>query len=239
MKRILIVICIFFLNEYANGQIYLGASSGVSITKFRTHDVSNKNKINNAKCKNLIGFNIDIPILFKLNKNIAIESGLSYLNMGTKIDVSQSLYRIIDQTDPIYQSLIHDGDAKYRLDYLSLPLTIHLTIPFNKYSVYVKAGGYISSLIHGANKSTGTKSKRNLNFGDEKLNTFDWGGIVGIGATRNVGKGYLFFDAKYMIGASNLNKSNFLYSLPFGMNEINNRGAFLNIGYMINLGKVK
>jgi hypothetical protein len=237
MKRILIIILIFFLNQYANGQVYVGLSSGVSISKLRVYDGSNA--INSPKCKKLIGFDIDASILFKLNKYIAIQSGLSYLNMGTKIDGSQSLYRTIDQADPIYQSLIREGDVKYRLDYLSLPLTINFTIPLNKYSVYVKAGGYISSLLYGTSKGKESAFKRILNFDNERLNTFDWGGIIGIGATRNIGKGYLFFDAKYMIGLSNLNKSNYQYSLPFGMNEINNRGAFLNIGYMFKLSKTK
>jgi hypothetical protein len=237
MKRILIIILIFFLNQYANGQIYVGLSSGVSISKLRVQNGSNT--INSPKCKNLIGFDIDASILFKLNKYIAIQSGLSYLNMGTKIDGRNSSYYVINLDNPIYIALMGGGDAKYRLNYLSIPITINFTIPLNKYSVYLKAGGYISSLLYGTNKETEIQSKRNLNFGDEKLNTLDFGGILGIGVTRNIGKGYLFFDAKYMIGLSNLNKSNYQYSLPFGMNEINNRGAFLNIGYMFKLSKTK
>lgn len=235
MKRILIIISILLVNLYANGQVYLGLSSGVAITKFKIYESSST--FNNPKCKSLIGFNIDMPILFKLNKNIAIQSGLSYLNMGTTIDADYSSYNVIDVNDPIYQALITGGDTKYRLNYLSIPLTFNFTIPLNKYSVYARAGGYMSTLLYGTSKRTETKEKRKLDLDDEELNTVDVGGIFGLGVTRNIGNGYVFFDAKYMIGTSNLNESSYLFEPPFGVHELNNRGLFLNVGYMFNLGK--
>lgn len=234
MKQIFIITFILFVSQIANAQVYVGLSSGVAITKFKT--TSEGPTLNKPSCKSLVGFNLDVPVLFKLTKNVAIQSGLSYLNMGTTINRDYSSYYVIDVTDPIYQALLNIDDTKYRLNYLSVPLTCNFSIPLNKYSVYIKAGGYISTLLYGTNKSVESDSKKKLDLGREQLNTLDIGGILGGGMSRTIGSGFLFFDVRYMIGISNLNESTDILALSFGSNEVNNRGVFFNVGYMFNLG---
>jgi hypothetical protein len=235
MRQISICMLLTFIYAYSYGQVYVGLSSGVAITKIRIEEGTEN--FNRPESKTLPGFNMDVPILFKFNKHISLQSGLSYLNMGATLAMNNS-YRVIDVSDPIYQSLRYN-DAKYRLNYLSVPITFNYTIPLKYLSVYARAGGYISTLLYGTSKEEDRNSKRTINLNDEKLNSLDFGSVAGIGITRDLGKGFLFMDAKYMIGLSNLNDSADSFAVPYGNNKLYNRGGFFNIGYMLNLGKAQ
>jgi len=160
--------------------------------------------------------------------------------MGTTIDPNFSKYHVIDINDPIYQSL-RNTDAKYKLNYLSIPITLKISVPLNKYSLYAKGGGYVSYLLYGKSyeKTKTYNYTRNLNFEEEQIKRLDLGIIFGMGVTRELGPGFLFLDARYMLGLSDLNNSSNIYSVPFGIQKVHNRGLFLNAGYMFRLGKAK
>lgn len=235
MKKIIVIIS-FIISQQAFSQVYLGLSSGVALTKLRTQNSSSN--LNTSSFTNLTGFNIEVPALFILNKNLAIQSGIGYINMGSTIDKSLSTYFVIDQNDPIYQALT-GGDTKYRLNYLSIPLTLKISVPINKYSLYARGGGYLSYLLYGTSVEKKFDIKRTLDFDEEHLNRMDVGAVLGLGATRELGNGFLFIDAKYMIGLSNLNNSSNMFSLPFGIQTLNNRGLLINAGYMLRLSKAE
>ena len=145
--------------------------------------------------------------------------------MGSTEKINPEYY---DANDPVY--IFQKGKSyHYRLNYLSLPLTCNYIIPIKKYAVYAKAGGYFSYLLNANIKyghSSDDKVKVDINNGN--IYRSDFGILFGMGATRELSNGFLFFDARYMLGCSKLNKSQF---------HLYNRGLLLNIGYMFNLGK--
>ena len=223
MKHFLIIISILFCtNSYA--QVHFGLSSGAAVTKFRLKD--NFGFDHSA----LTGFNIGVPTLFKFNKNIALESAIYYLNMGSTMTFNVN---VIDANDPIYQS-IKDTKYYYRINYLSIPLTFNYSIPISTYSIYAKAGGYFSYALNSNVKNNNSNEKDNLDFKDENIKRTDLGILFGIGVTRELGNGFVFFDARYMIGCSYLARNKDYYTTT---HNAYNRGVFLNVGYMFNLGK--
>ncbi|WP_018342405.1 porin family protein [Cytophaga aurantiaca] len=225
MKQILIAIGIFFICTQAYSQVYIGLSSGASITKFSGKDQGL------FKFNSLVRFNIGIPVLFKLNQHVGFESCISYINMGSTLKYD---LKVIDPNDPIYLAL-KNTELYFALNYLSVPLTFNYSLPISKYSLYAKAGGYFSYALDANITNNKSDDKENFNLKDEKMRRTDLGLLVGIGGTRELGNGFIFLDARYMIGCSNLTTDKY-YGLR---QDAYNRGLFLNIGYMFNLGKAQ
>lgn len=224
MKKILLTLTFIIISQYSYGQVYLGVASGVSISKFYTKDDSP------FEYSSLPRFNFGFPVLFKLNKNVGFESGISYINMGSTMMYN---FNPIDQNDPIYISL---KDLKYyfNLNYVSVPLTFNYSVSISTYTIYSKTGGYLSYALNGNITNNKNIEKEKINFKEEEIKKLDLGLVVGIGATRKLGDGFIFLEARYMIGCSNLTNDANTYSLA---TIAYNRSLILNVGYMFNLGK--
>ena len=222
MKTILLVITFFFIFQLTHAQVYVGASSGLSITKLKT-DPTYFEYSSLARC------NANIHVLYKLNKNIGFESGISYINMGSKQTYYVGPYTSND--DKIYTK------STLRLNYISAPVTFNFYLPVNKFSIYAKAGGYVSYLLNVNIKNDETKEKSNRNLKNDDLNAVDIGILAAMGITRTLGNGFIFMDARYMIGCANLNNTDNVYLRYLMSANAFNRSFILNVGYMFNLGK--
>lgn len=223
MKKILSLLLLIGIAQHSYSQVYLGLSSGVSISKIK----------NDNRYSDLIAhtrFNVEIPIIYKLNKNIAFQSGLSYINMGGTYKI-----HLMQVNDGLY-----DSKFFFRLNYLSLPLTFNFSLPLNKYSLYGRAGIYMSYLLSADMKSaeSGEKYKKDLKDDQFKIHRFDAGFVFGTGVTRTLGNGFIFFDVRYMIGLCDLNKG-LGSNIYVPMKNAFNRSLLLNVGYMFRLGKAE
>ncbi len=234
MKKMFFTSIFIIMSQFIFAQIFIGGSAGLNATRF---NIQHENKNDGSSTKYINGLNIEVPVLFKFNKNIGIQSGIGYYNMGSKIYPNFTSYNVIDQNDPIYQSLLNTNYT-YRLNYLSAPLTFNVFLPINKFSIYARAGMYASYLIQGKIKENSSQNQNTFDIKKEDIKQFDFGTVIGIGASRNIGNGYIFLDAKYMIGLNNINNPNSrLFYMYNNTQKINNRDVSINIGYMFRISK--
>jgi hypothetical protein len=238
MKKIIFTTCFIISSPILFAQIYLGGSAGLSLAKFNIAHEKSLSK--ESSTKYLAGLNIEVPILLKINKNVALQSGIGYYNMGSNVYPANASYNVINKQDPIYQALLNTN-YNYILHYLSIPLTFNVSIPINKFSLYARAGIYASYLIQGSIKETSTQNKTTYAIKKGDMKQSDFGTLIGIGATREIGKGYVFLDAKFMIGLNNIYNSSTsnIYYMYANNQKINNRGLCMNVGYMFRISKEK
>jgi opacity protein-like surface antigen len=120
-----------------------------------------------------------------------------------------------------------DDDAELRIEYVELPLLVHVPLTMGQpFSPYVFAGPTIS-LQSGCTVEAG-----NLSFDCDddsagiNTNSTDFGVAAGAGFAFAMGPGSVLVEGRYTWGLSDINK---------GDTSVRNRAAYLMAGYMIPL----
>ena len=233
-------------------QFYVGISGGISLSKFYSPDKNvqygiGSNSYYSYGFKSNIGYpSFSIPVVYKLNKNISFQSGLSYLNIGSKLQLNSGNLYVRDMADPTYLYLMSNNNVlnSVNLQYLSLPLTVKYTIPISGFGFYGRGGAYVSYALGGKFNNNDAASYQNyasqsnyyirnnkVEFSSTSTHHFDAGLLIGTGGQKELKKGYLFIEAMYMIGLYNINTLSPFYA------KTHNSGFNCTAGYMVAFGK--
>ncbi|MEO8234131.1 MAG: porin family protein [Flavobacterium sp.] len=181
-----------------NSKLKFGFKGGVNFSNLYTEDVDDNNV--------LTGFNFGVFAKLPITQSFAIQPEFLYTTKGAKLTYNNSLA---------------NGTAKFRLNYIELPvfLVVNLTKNFN-----IHAGPYVAYLVDGkaTNDSQGTLFDYQNNLSNDDYNKFDSGLAVGLGFdSDNIG-----FGVRYNYGLQKVGKErNFggtNYTFPDGKNSVIN-----------------
>jgi len=176
----------------------LGIKGGVNFSSLYTQD--------SYDTKMLTGFNIGLFSKVPITRHIAIQPEFMFTTKGAEVT---------------YNNTFVDGIARFKLNYLELPLllSINLTDNFN-----IHAGPYVAYLISGKvnNESNVNVFDFEENINSDDFNRFDAGIAVGAG----VDVGSLGLGVRYTYGLSTVGKEkSFLgttYTFPDAKNGVLN-----------------
>lgn len=204
-KIFIAMILLVSISQFAQAQgttnsndLKFGFKGGVNFSNLYTQDVDDNNV--------LTGFNLGIFAKVPINQSFAIQPELLYTTKGAKLT---------------YNNSFANGTAKFRLNYIELPvlLVVNLTKNFN-----IHAGPYVAYLVDGkaTNDSQGTLFDYQNNLSNDDYNKFDSGIAVGLGFdSDNIG-----FGVRYNYGLQTVGKErNFggtNYTFPDGKNSVIN-----------------
>lgn len=188
-----------------NGGLKFGFKGGVNFSNLYTDDVDDNNV--------LTGFQAGVYAKLPISSSFAIQPELLYSTKGSEL---------------VYNNNFVNGTAKFRLNYIELPIlaVINISENFN-----IHAGPYFAYLVDGkaTNDSQGTLFDVENNLSNEDYNKFDAGLSVGAGFDAdNIG-----FGIRYNYGLTTVGKersfSGTTYTFPDGKNSVLNVYVTLSI----------
>lgn len=175
----------------------LGLKGGVNVANLYTNNVS--------KQRSLLGFNAGLFAKLPISKLIAIQPELYFITKGAELT---------------YNNLFVQGAAKFRFNYLELPILVVINVNEN---FNIHAGPYAAFMLSGDVKNQNSTSlfdfEKNINTDD--YNRFD----VGLTAGAGIDIGAIGLGARYAYGVQKVGKeSTFLgttrYSFPDAHNGV-------------------
>ena len=180
-------------NDSSNAQI--GVKGGVNFSNMYTEDVDDNNVLTSFNA----GFYASIP----LTDFIAIQPEFLYSRKGAELE---------------YDNVFATGKAKYKLNYIEVPVLVKVNIGKN---FNVHAGPYFAYLIDAqvTNETDGGTFDFEDNFDNDDFNKFDVGLSAGLGFDfESIGIG-----ARYNYGLSTVGKERSVggstYTFPDGKNS--------------------
>ncbi|MFN7098998.1 MAG: porin family protein [Flavobacterium sp.] len=174
----------------------LGIKGGYNMSNLYTEDVDDQNVLS--------GFNVGLFATLPLSSSVALQPELIYSTKGAELQ---------------YDNLFAQGTAKFRLNYIEVPVLIkaNLTKNFN-----VHFGPYAAFLVDS--KITNQGQDGNINFEEEidkeDLNTVDFGVAAGVGFDFDS----FGIGARYNYGLSTVGKERTFagstYTFPDSKNSV-------------------
>lgn len=204
----LIMLCLIYTPARAqvnNNSPRLGIKGGVNFSSLYTKD--------SYDSKMLTGFNIGVFSKVPLSQHVAIQPELYFSTKGAEVT---------------YNNTFVDGIARFKLNYLELPLllVVNVTDNFN-----IHAGPYAAYLISGK-----VTNESNLNLFDfeDNVNSDDFNRLdTGLAIGAGIDFGSLGIGIRYNYGLSTIGKEkSFLgttYTFPDAKNGVINFYAALAI----------
>ena len=178
----------------SNG-VHLGIKGGVNFSNMYTEDVDDNNV--------LTSFNAGLYVNLPISNFISIQPELLFSRKGSELT---------------YNNAFADGTAKFKLNYIEVPvlLKLNLTKNFN-----IHAGPYFAYLIDAqvTNETASGNFNFEDNFNNEDFNKIDTGIAVGIGVDFNM----IGIGARYNYGLTTVGKEKTFagtnYTFPDGKNS--------------------
>lgn len=177
--------------------------------------------------KTKVGFLLGVTVDYALTNNLYLQSGLSLLTRGAKVesDISIESYNV-------------SGELKVNQIYLQLPITAAYKLPVtDNLKVVFNAGPYIAYGIGGKSKLKANidipilelnSSEEYDTFGDDALKRFDFGLTAGIGAEFKK----IYLGANYDLGLINIINRSKTIETFFGSDvSYKNQGFVISVGY--------
>lgn len=202
-------ILILGLTTLANAQVndgttaQFGVKGGVNFSNFYVEDVDDNNV--------LTSFNAGLFATIPLNDFLAFQPELLYSRKGSEL---------------VYDNAIASGSAKFKLNYIELPVLLKINVAKN-FSVH--AGPYVAYLIDAqvSNETDSGSFDFEDNYDNDDFNKFDVGLSAGVGLDfDNLGIG-----VRYNYGLSTIGKERTVagqtYTIPDGKNS--NISAYLTL----------
>lgn len=162
MKKIILSIASIIIGSVSYAQdsksnTGFGIKGGVNFTNLYTDDVNDNNM--------LTSFNVGVFATLPLTSNLAIQPEVNFSRKGAEL---------------VYDNLFASGTAKFKLNYIEVPvlLKINITDNFN-----IHAGPYLAYLINAqvTNESSGGSFDFEENFDNDDFEKFDYGLSGGLG----------------------------------------------------------
>lgn len=166
---------------------------------------------------NNFGFSAGISMLYKLNNQFTIESGLSFYQTGW--ESFKLKYIPLDSGDPILSP-----NPLYKYKYISLPLKLNYSLLNKKIKLFVSAGLIADILMEvndNSNVKYGSFVKEYGKVSKENYNTVNLQFIAGLGADYDLNKHFKLRIEPYfrrsVNSVSNTQIKNYMYSAGANM----------------------
>lgn len=184
-----------------------GIKGGVNMSNLYSDDVDDNNV--------LWGFNAGLFAAFPIANNVFIQSEVLYTTKGAELE---------------YDNNVISGAAKFKLNYIEVPLLVRLNITEN---FNIHAGGYASYLINA--KLTNETENGNAFEFDEDLNTddfqtFDAGLSVGAGLDIKP----VSIGLRYNYGLATVGKERDFAGTNYTFPDAKNSNLNLYLSYKLN-----
>ncbi|WP_343614408.1 porin family protein [Flavobacterium sp.] len=159
----------------------------------------------------LYGFNAGVYATLPISDFVAIQPELLFTTKGAKLE---------------YNSALFNGDAKFKLNYIELPLLVRVNITKN---FNVHAGGYASYLV--SSKVTGSgDADFEQTIDTDDLNKFDAGISAGIGVDFNP----VSIGVRYNYGLTTVGKERTALGTTYTFPDAKNSNLTLYLSYKLN-----
>lgn len=171
-----------------------GAKGGVNFSNLYTSDAETN--------KMMTGFNVGLYSKLPLTDNIAFQPELYFTTKGAEVT---------------YNNTFVDGTARYKLNYIEMPLLFVINVAQN---FNIQAGPYAAYLISGK-----VKNESNINLFDfeENINADDYNRIdAGIAAGAGFDFRSVSFGARYSYGLTKVGKEKTFMGTPYTFPDANN-----------------
>ena len=159
----------------------------------------------------IYGFNAGVYATLPISDFIAIQPEILYTTKGAELD---------------YNNAFVDGNAKFKLNYIEVPLLVRVNITKN---FNVHAGGYASYLV--SSKVTGDGD---INFDEavdtDDLNKFDAGIAAGVGVDFNP----ISVGLRYNYGLTTVGKERTVAGTTYTFPDAKNSNLTLYLSYKLN-----
>ena len=180
-----------------------GVKGGFNMSNLYSNDANDDNV--------LYGFNAGVYATLPISDFIAIQPEILFTTKGAELD---------------YNNAFATGNAKFRLNYIEVPLLVRVNITKN---FNVHAGGYASYLV--SSKVTGDGD---INFDQEintdDLNKFDAGLSAGVGVDFNP----VSIGLRYNYGLTTVGKERTLAGTTYTFPDAKNSNLTLYLSYKLN-----
>lgn len=159
----------------------------------------------------IYGFNAGVYATLPISDFIAIQPEILYTTKGAELD---------------YNNAFVEGNAKFKLNYIEVPLLVRVNITKN---FNVHAGGYASYLV--SSKVTG---EGDINFDEavdtDDLNKFDAGLSAGVGVDFNP----ISVGLRYNYGLTTVGKERTIAGTTYTFPDAKNSNLTLYLSYKLN-----
>ena len=159
----------------------------------------------------IYGFNAGVYATLPISDFIAIQPEILYTTKGAELD---------------YNNAFAEGNAKFKLNYIEVPLLVRVNITKN---FNVHAGGYASYLV--SSKVTGDGD---INFDEavdtDDLNKFDAGIAAGVGVDFNP----ISVGLRYNYGLTTVGKERTIAGTTYTFPDAKNSNLTLYLSYKLN-----
>jgi hypothetical protein len=156
-----------------------------------------------------------------LGERLAVATRPMFVGRGADIEALPGLGDVAARGPGSY--------ARTELDYIELPLLLKYSLPTGGVRPYLIAGPSLGIRLDATGVSKfGTAPEERANLEDD-LERTDWGLSAGAGLGTNVGSAYVFAEAVYALGLTNINKD-----ASEGSGK--NRGLQIRAGVTLRLG---
>lgn len=158
----------------------------------------------------LYGFNAGVYATLPISDFVAIQPEVLFTTKGAKLE---------------YSGLV-DGDAKFKLNYIEVPLLVRVNITKN---FNVHAGGYASYLV--SSKVTGSGDiEFNEDVNRDDLNKFDAGIAAGVGVDFDP----ISIGVRYNYGLTTVGKERTVLGNTYTFPDAKNSNLTLYLSYKLN-----
>lgn len=159
----------------------------------------------------IYGFNAGVYATLPISDFIAIQPEILYTTKGAELD---------------YNNAFAEGNAKFKLNYIEVPLLVRVNITKN---FNVHAGGYASYLV--SSKVTG---EGDISFDEavdtDELNKFDAGLSAGVGVDFNP----ISVGLRYNYGLTTVGKERTIAGTTYTFPDAKNSNLTLYLSYKLN-----
>ncbi|MCD0466269.1 porin family protein [Flavobacterium sp. ENC] len=159
----------------------------------------------------LYGFNAGVYATLPISDYIAIQPELLFTTKGAKLE---------------YNNAFAEGDAKFKLNYIELPLLVRVNVTKN---FNIQAGGYASYLV--SSKVTGSGDfDFNEDVDTDDLNKFDAGLSAGLGVDFSP----VSIGVRYNYGLTTVGKERTVAGTTYTFPDAKNSNLTLYLSYKLN-----
>lgn len=214
------VLAINFVNAQTHYSV--GLKGGLTLANLSASD----SIASTGKFQNYTGFHIGIPVHIQLGKIFAVQPELNFQQAGAKYSNKSDLF---------------EYEASTRFNQLQIPVMLQAGYMLeNGFKIYGEAGPYLAYAMSG--KST-TTSKFRLSTNADWTTTTNTGSIkfdesdnlkrmdFGVGFGAGVGYKGVVLNARYNVGLSDIESSDF--------GKLYTRGLNISVGYLHSFGNAE
>jgi len=180
-----------------------GVKGGFNMSNLYQNDADDENV--------LYGFNAGVYATLPISDFIAIQPELLFTTKGAELK---------------YDNALASGDAKFRLNYIELPLLVRVNITKN---FNVHAGGYASYLVSSKLTGSGTFDF-DQDIDTDDLNKFDAGLSAGVGVDFNP----ISVGVRYNYGLTTVGKERTVAGTTYTVPDAKNSNLSLYLSYRLN-----